>query len=109
MLVDNPRMVLTGVKQIINRKQWLFGLLVACLLVFRTGDIVHDLDLAAHEADSDCEFCDLFFTADDGDAIVATSTTVYFAGPIIGPDASTVTTTVNRASAHRIRAPPSSI
>ena len=105
--VDNLPMFSAAFKHIATRKHWLFSLLAASLLVFQTSNIVHDLDLAAHDAEADCEICDLFVAAgDDGDAIVATNTDVYFTNAIISPDPLAVTTTTDRANARRIRAPP---
>lgn len=68
---------------------------------------MHDLDLAAHDTESDCEICDLFVAAgDDGDAIAASTTQVYFAAAIIERDIQIVPTTIDRVNAQRIRAPP---
>ena len=100
-------MISSGLKQINNRKQWFFGLLAACLLVFQTSNLVHDLDLAAHDTESDCEICDLFVAAgDNGDAVPASNTAVYFAAAIVERDSLIAPTSIDCVNARRIRAPP---
>lgn len=98
---------MTGIHTSATRKHWLYGLLAVCLLVFQTGNVVHDLDIAAHDEDSKCEICDLFVASnDDTDAIVATNTQVVCDAARFEFAAFAIASDSSRVNAPPIRAPP---
>ena len=100
-------MALTSNRTITSRKQWLFGLLAACLLVFQTSNILHSLNVATHDLDSDCGICDLFTASnDDIDATPATSTRIAFSRAIVESASFESAIGSSRFNARRIRAPP---
>ena len=100
-------MTLTSVKAIARRKQWLFGLVAACLLVFQTGKFVHGLDLAAHAVDPNCEICDLFVSSsDDADAIPEANVEIIFSGAVALSTLFEIAVGGSRVNPSQIRAPP---
>ncbi|MDA0824559.1 MAG: hypothetical protein O3C28_19380, partial [Proteobacteria bacterium] len=106
-VIKDINMVLTSIKAIASRKQWLFGLVAACLLVFQTSKLVHGLDLAAHAVDPDCEICDLFVSSnDDVDAIPAGSVEVIFSPAIALSASFEIAVGGSRCNPSQIRAPP---
>ena len=106
-LSHNFAMAAFGTKTIPSRKRWLFSLLTACLLAFQTSNIIHDLDIAAHADESDCEICDLFVSAnDDVDAISVVTTTVDFTNATFASVSREVFVGNKLAYSYHIRAPP---
>ncbi len=100
-------MVLFDVPTIPSRKHLFYGLLAVCLLVFQTGNFIHDLDIAAHDEQSECEICDLFVaTGDDADTIPATNAAIVFESASIEFTSLETAIGNGRVNARRIRAPP---
>ena len=100
-------MALTDAQTIFSRKHCFYGLLAACLLVFQTGNVIHDLDIAAHDENSKCEICDLFVaSADDADTIPATNAAIVFESASIEFTSFEIAIGSGRVNARRIRAPP---
>ncbi len=106
-IVHYTEMDSTSFRTSVSRKHWLYGLLAACLLVFQTGNVIHDLDIAAHDEDSKCEICDLFVaSSDDTDAIVATNTEIVCEAANIEFASFEIANDSSRVNAPPIRAPP---
>ncbi|HCU89249.1 MAG TPA: hypothetical protein DGR97_04880 [Gammaproteobacteria bacterium] len=107
ILSQSIRMLLADVHAIPSRKQWFYGLLAVCLLVFQTGNFIHDLDIAAHDENSECEICDLFVVSgDDADTILATNAAIVFESASIEFTSLETAIGSGRVNARRIRAPP---
>jgi hypothetical protein len=105
--VHSGAMALTDAHTISSRKHWFYGLLAACLLVFQTGNFIHDLDIAAHDENSKCEICDLFVASgDDADTIPATNAAIVFESASIEFTSFEIAIGNGRVNARRIRAPP---
>ena len=100
-------MALFDVPTIPSGKHLFYGLLAVCLLVFQTGNFIHDLDIAAHDEHSECEICDLFVaTGDDADTIPATNAAIVFESASIEFTSLETAIGNGRVNARRIRAPP---
>ena len=100
-------MALTDAHTTSSRKHWFYGLLAVCLLVFQTGNFIHDLDIAAHDENSKCEICDLFVASgDDADTIPAINAAIVFESASIEFTSLETALGSGRVNARRIRAPP---
>jgi len=108
-VVHHAEMVLSDIPTVASRKRWFFSVLAACLLVFQTSNVVHDLDIAAHDKDSECEICELFVgSSDEVDATPATHVELDFATANVEFASFDIATSGRRVNVRQIRAPPHS-
>ena len=108
-VVHHKAVMLSNIRTVAGRKRWFFSALAGCLLVCQTSNVVHDLDIAAHDKDSECEICELFVgSSDDVDATPATHVGLDFATAKVEFASFDNATSGRRVNVHLIRAPPHS-
>jgi hypothetical protein len=98
---------MSDIPTVTSRKRWFFSVLAACLLVFQTSNVVHDLDVAAHDKDPECEICELFVgSSDDVDATPEIHVELDFATANVEFASFDIATSGRRVNVRQIRAPP---